>query len=568
MSARDRRQGNSSEFSASLSVAANRADTLQELLEAQLGRELAGSSLDQQLQRLLSFRSVISTSSSLAEAQQAASGGATSFPEIGEGSIGRIFEHPGRTVCYKLPLTNDQSQYHKLFNNYRQQLIIAGSFDNFALNNPGQLIEVTVPRAYFFATKKTTEFWDENKDMFDWSDLPEVGQAFCMERIFPVPNPLRQLLIDRFCKPELRAAARADPKNKQCLIRPMLGREITRQNALGFNLRNYTLSVDKLQELGLPAKEYAEAMAGAFAVMHWQAKLDGNDVEFVLGSAPTRDTEYENARRFTVEEARALRKDQETYSMVLGARNNFKRRVMSLWMLDFDACNEITIDSAGVLAAVKAFTGTFAYTPRPDATDEYQQNLWSTFTKRYEEVSKLILPENSRHLPGLFITEVTKRILEMRSRDPGVQSPRSPPGRGRGGSTSTLPYRPSSGPVTSPSSGHGCRFGSIDEGAGSGPYAAGSWRSPGGSGSGNRSGGFRGSDGGREHGDSTGSPVRRGRGDVPPRSGRGFGSGFGSGGGRGHGDTTGSPASRERGDAAPQGGQGRDSGSGDRRGRE
>ncbi|KAK5727775.1 hypothetical protein LTR17_012433 [Elasticomyces elasticus] len=616
---RNRRQENSSEFSATLSVAANRANTLETLLED----ELAGSNLNQQLQRLLSFRTVISTSSSLAQAHQAAVEGAASFPEIGRGSVGKVFEHPGRTVCYKLPLTDEKQEYDKLFNNYQQQSVITASFEDFAYNHPQVGIEVSIPRAYFFATKASTGFWNENKDKFDWEGLPSLGQALCMERIFPVPNPLRELLIDKFCKPELREAAKAAPKNKQCLIRPMLGREGHGTSQIGFKLRNYALTVEKFRELDLPADEYAEAMAGAFAVLHWQANLDGYDIEFVLGSAPTQDTEYENSRRFTVKEARALRKDQETYTRVIGARNNFKRRVMSLWMLDFDSCKDITVDSTGTLAAVKAFKETYAYTPRPHATDAYQQRLWETFTNQYRYVSRLILPAHQHQLPELFIKEVTRDILQMRSRDPDGGAPRTPMSVQGSSSTSSLPHRPppsfGAGPSSGqghrrfgslgagPSSGQGYRrFGSLDESDRSGLGSAGPWRgSPIGSGSGNRSGGVQGSGGGREQGDSTGSPVRRERENVTPRGGRGFGSGsgfgsgggrehgdstgspagqgrgvvtprggrgpssgFGSGGGREHGDSRGSPGSRERGGATPRGGQGRGSGSGDRRGRE
>jgi hypothetical protein len=32
--------------------------------------------------------------------------------------------------------------------------------------------------------------------------------------------------------------------------------------------------------------DYATVTADAYAVMHWKAQMDENDVEFVLGSAP------------------------------------------------------------------------------------------------------------------------------------------------------------------------------------------------------------------------------------------------------------------------------------------
>ncbi|KAL2129185.1 hypothetical protein VTI74DRAFT_8113 [Chaetomium olivicolor] len=37
-----------------------------------------------------------------------------------------------------------------------------------------------------------------------------------------------------------------------------------------------------MEQLGLPIEEDALAMADALAFMHWEAKIDANDVEFVL----------------------------------------------------------------------------------------------------------------------------------------------------------------------------------------------------------------------------------------------------------------------------------------------
>ena len=42
-----------------------------------------------------------------------------------------------------------------------------------------------------------------------------------------------------------------------------------------------------MEVLNLDVKSYAEAMAEALALMHWGARTDANDVEFVL--APPRE---------------------------------------------------------------------------------------------------------------------------------------------------------------------------------------------------------------------------------------------------------------------------------------
>lgn len=38
-----------------------------------------------------------------------------------------------------------------------------------------------------------------------------------------------------------------------------------------------------MEDLGLDTQTFALAMANALAIMHWQAKIDAADVEFVLG---------------------------------------------------------------------------------------------------------------------------------------------------------------------------------------------------------------------------------------------------------------------------------------------
>jgi hypothetical protein len=57
---------------------------------------------------------------------------------------------------------------------------------------------------------------------------------------------------------------------------------------LAFSLRNFCLFLDQIEDLALDPSEYAEAMADALAIMHWSAGIDANDVEFVLGSLPTK----------------------------------------------------------------------------------------------------------------------------------------------------------------------------------------------------------------------------------------------------------------------------------------
>lgn len=52
-----------------------------------------------------------------------------------------------------------------------------------------------------------------------------------------------------------------------------------------FSLRNLKLHLNQLIELGIGIEDLARRMGVALAVMHWGAKTDARDVEFVLGSS-------------------------------------------------------------------------------------------------------------------------------------------------------------------------------------------------------------------------------------------------------------------------------------------
>lgn len=140
----------------------------------------------------------------------------------------------------------------KLWNNYIMALRVQESFDQ-----PGGISgHVEIPRAAWFASK-TSEFWHHNLALFpDSPTFPrQPREVLCMERIFPLPEPIRDTLIDVFCPPQNVNAAKDDPANKDCLIRPLLGRRRFGSSRPGgsmfFSLRNYKLHVDQIKELDL-----------------------------------------------------------------------------------------------------------------------------------------------------------------------------------------------------------------------------------------------------------------------------------------------------------------------------
>jgi hypothetical protein len=114
-----------------------------------------------------------------------------------------------------------------------------------------------------------------------------------------------------------------------------------------------------MESLGVTTSEmnqYARVMAETLAMMHWISEIDGNDIEFVL--APPCETDF------------------KMKSNILGEH--------SMWVLDFDLCRIMTIDSEGVVQAAAAFWRNDPYYPRP----EKQPSLWSVFRERYIQVSE------------------------------------------------------------------------------------------------------------------------------------------------------------------------------------
>ncbi|KAL2787102.1 hypothetical protein BJX66DRAFT_341572 [Aspergillus keveii] len=256
-------------------------------LKDKLQRE-ANETPQEFMKRMLSTKSAISTSSSFAERQQLAVGHTTSFRETGTGSIGKVFEQPGTPWAFKVLLI-DRSD--KIWNNYVMHLKIQDSFDRVG----SAVVQVEIPRVAWYASK-TSEFWASNLELFpETSTFPRMPrEVFCMERILPLPAPIRESLIDLFCPDNKKHLAKVDRANKDCLIRVLLGRRRYGSSRPGgsmfFSLRNYKLHVDQVEALQLDTAEYAVGMADALATIHWHTRIDGMDIEFVLEAHPMTST--------------------------------------------------------------------------------------------------------------------------------------------------------------------------------------------------------------------------------------------------------------------------------------
>lgn len=166
-----------------------------------------------------------------------------------------------------------------------------------------------------------------------------------------------------------------------------------------------------MESLQLDAEDYARSMAGALAILHWHKKVDGMDIEFVLGSSPT---DHNAARRaLDLRKIESLAPGTSTYEHTTNNTPNFKKRSIILWMIDFDACSTIPMNDAGVRQAVKGFLETEPFYPRPYTGDEYAESLWRIFSQSYVETGQKITAKTARkHLPSRFIQNLESSIAQ------------------------------------------------------------------------------------------------------------------------------------------------------------
>ncbi|MCJ1263189.1 hypothetical protein MMC22_003059 [Lobaria immixta] len=154
-----------------------------------------------------------------------------------------------------------------------------------------------------------------------------------------------------------------------------------------------------IEDLGLDKGALAGEMAIALAIIRWEAKVDGMDVEFT--KAPTNNSP-----------------PSEVHTL------HFNERPIHFWVLDFDKATRIKLTANDVdKKLVPAFVGNDPYYPRPDVNEE----LWTEFSWIYLKASKLILDKKQggspvmMSLPTRFLAKVTEMIKENEDWDPEEQ---------------------------------------------------------------------------------------------------------------------------------------------------
>ncbi|KAF4964383.1 hypothetical protein FSARC_7682 [Fusarium sarcochroum] len=264
-----------------------------------------------------------------------------------------------------------------------------------------QAIELNPQHATSFRVPLCRGFLHKHDDE-DWSRvLPRLppGSTACnallSEKVQPVSEQARNLIVAKFAKAEGHDhdAIINDKKNEHCLIRPYLGRRKRDRGYTGrptfFSLRNFPLYVNRMIELGLDVESYTKVMAEGLAFLHWVARIDANDVEFVLARPRPRTNSHPHSQFDT---------------SILGPH--------SMWIIDFDCCDPITMDKEGVETAAQSFWRNDPYYPRPGSDNYFDQKLWAIFRVHFLQTSEGILenetPSSVRGLPSLLMDKIVE----------------------------------------------------------------------------------------------------------------------------------------------------------------
>ena len=345
------------------------------------------------LGRWLSIRSVISTASSFAIAQEEAASKSElqNFKSIGKGLCGEVFEQVGTGHVFKRGYTPHDGQ---LWNDLKCHTIIYGAITSAIRNSR---FEMHVPRVYSYISRNNEDWWSENRARWPSIGLKEPTDLIETERILPLPRIVRRSLVQQFCPPHLREQALTDPLNRDCLIRLYLGRRAKYTPVEDFTLRNFEADLTIVDDLKLEKLDHARTMALALAALHWTTKLDACDVEFVLGSAPV---------KISLDETDMVSRLPARTD--ISVRHTFRKRSVHLWLLDFNRCETISMDMAGVAKAVHAFWSNDPYFPRPVPPQDSDALLWKAFEEQYLLQSTLYVNKEAAadQLPQKFIDGV------------------------------------------------------------------------------------------------------------------------------------------------------------------
>ncbi|THY23613.1 hypothetical protein D6D01_05912 [Aureobasidium pullulans] len=260
---------------------------------------------------------------------------------------------------------------------------------------------VLIPHSFWYTSPPDTWHFPEPE--------MEAYNTMCSERIPPLSRSSRNRLIDYAIPKHAELAKRLDT---DCIARVYLGKHRTGGNAAHYSLKNLPLWLNVLKELGLPTNEYAAIMGQTLALLHWAAEIDANDIEFVLGSPRQLAEPQSSSLESKIETIAELKYNTSTrlgYGMQQEPSQDLVvdegSQISSLWILDFDCCDAITMDVTGAEKAAVAVVRNDYYTPKPCQLGDHDYDLWKAFKDAYlaKGAQVVELRGLDRDLPEVFI---------------------------------------------------------------------------------------------------------------------------------------------------------------------
>lgn len=369
------------------------------------------------LQRCLSLKSILTTHSSFAERMQElakADPAKTLLNVIGQGTFGVVFEVPGTCHAIKKTLFDSQESRRQLQAEWELgcRASVSTAMTHEIFRNTEGMKDAEVPRVPCYkkvhcvlhSLAERDLWWQGNGERFpDLKEYRRASPLFIFERILPLPEMIRENLIKCFSAPEAQNQALLDPHNKDCLIRPYLGRRFEdldqdqKKNHPPDGLRNFPLYLDQLSRFEqMEPRQLARSMALGLASGHWQVGIDMLDVEFVIGSRAEEISPYEP----TAKAARAKKDLPSRFQKPVSDNDkvpDFHHRITQMWMLDFDKTKEFRLDgknsSEGIKALVNATLANDPYYPDCHPKREEDWELWLDFRDTYVEASQVLIQQ-------------------------------------------------------------------------------------------------------------------------------------------------------------------------------
>lgn len=239
-----------------------------------------------------------------------------------------------------------------------------------------------------------------HQDLATQSSRPPI---LCSEKIKFLPKDIRDSLIEVFSNPACHDVHKANILNRDCLLRIYLGKRLPPNTPIReFKLRNFEMTLEKLELLDMCKEPLARSIAQGLALMHWGSECDARDVEFVFGfgtmMTPTLEELEEMIHNLD------LKIESRKFSLMW--------RTIKVWLLDFNQCRKIEMNREGVEKCVQAFWDNDPYYPRPGTGNDADENLWDCFKDAYLAASNAILDSKfgfKRQLPASFIDGVVAR---------------------------------------------------------------------------------------------------------------------------------------------------------------